>query len=66
MLLMDGKKRLVTNDIIEELKNALRNDRYPYDETVYIRAIEEIERLRIELQTVRQECLFWERQARND
>lgn len=46
MLLMDGKKRLVTNDIIEELKNALRNDRYPYDETVYIRAIEEIEMLR--------------------
>lgn len=66
MLLMDGKKRLVTNDIIEELKNALRNDRYPYDETVYIRAIEEIERLRVELQAVRQECLLWERQARND
>ena len=66
MLLMDGKKRLVTNDIVQDLKSALRNDRYPYDETVYIRAIEEIERLRVELQAVRQECLFWERHARND
>lgn len=36
----------MTNDIIQELKNALRNDRYPYDETVYVRAIEQIELLR--------------------
>lgn len=46
MLLTRGKKFLMTNDIIQELKNALRNDRYPYDETVYVRAIEEIEMLR--------------------
>lgn len=57
MLLTRGKKFLMTNDIIQELKNALRNDRYPYDETVYVRAIEEIERLK-------NACATWEHIAR--
>ena len=37
-------------DIVDELRHAIMADRYPWDVTVYERAIDEIERLRENIQ----------------
>lgn len=34
------------NDILTDLRNAIVDDKYPWDVTIYERAIDEIERLR--------------------
>ena len=40
------------DDIVDELRHAIMADRYPWDVTVYERAIDEIERLRQEVQNL--------------
>lgn len=45
------------NDILTDLRNAIVDDKYPWDVTVYERAIDEIERLREELQRLN-DCLI--------
>ena len=40
------------DDIVDELCHAIMADRYPWDVTVYKRAIDEIERLRQEVQNL--------------
>lgn len=41
---------MVTDDILEELQHALVADKTPWDITVYQRAIDEIERLRADIE----------------
>lgn len=45
------------NDILTDLRNAVIDDKHPWDVTVYERAIDEIERLREELQRLN-DCLI--------
>lgn len=45
------------NDILTDLRNAIVDDKYPWDVTIYERAIDEIERLREELQRLN-DCLI--------
>lgn len=45
------------NDILTDLRNAIVDDKHPWDVTIYERAIDEIERLRAELQRLN-DCLI--------